>query len=525
MVDKADIHTLISTLGLKGHKDVKQTQSCIEIETAEHLYNIRKFDSNETTIDFERVLSEALAEEYVQMGIDWNFEELDFDGHSYFVERREKLKGLTSNECSLEEALVESSKAERDVERKLGFPHLVAQVRQELKMNEVSCACVARRTKLDYEDFAVKDGHVICLSNQNHFLALGNSEGLWQRGYDDIIKLVHLNNRKFYFAAKDEGNHIADNCLICFGEWWLFSESVGEGFLRQRVRNFQKLEEMNAANLKILASKQTGEIRFKTHEKEKRCNREDEVVNKMSDDENEAPPPASGEGVLTKLVELELQSGLCSKVHKNFNFYRKELINVNDVKIRDASLVMSHEDHFWRQIEYDASLAYVNNLWVVTEFNPRGRIIKGQEFDNWSSHLRTIDSFYPKVKKLIIVYLTNEFCEGYLNGHFDPRSFDTAYGAMVGFAPPKNSETFPSRKLFREFLSKFTRNNNDLFNLFFFLHNVISTLTIDVTFPTCINKNDCKGNFTCEHSKNFACYSDCKNSMLYDVAQIVAAKS
>lgn len=522
MIDKKAIEKLISALGLTSYEIVKQSSCCVVVETPEHFYNIRRFDSDNPTIDFERVVSKAFAEEYAQMGIDWSFEELVFGGSLYFVERREKLRVLTPKDCSLEQAINKSSKVSRKIERELGFGHLVAQVRQELQMCEVSCACVARKINPKHDDFALIDGHIICFSNQNRFLALGNSEGFWERDRNDIVKLVHLKIGNFYLASKNECSHNANNCLTCFGEWWLYSESVGEELLMQREKNFQELEEMNSANLKILVSKKTGDCFNESHQKDERCNQEDKSIDNACGNEEEPLVTHIDEGVLRQTVELELKSGCCSKVLKDFNYYQKELLNVSDIKIINATLTNPCEDEFWCQLESHASSDAVNNLWAVTQLNPNGEIIKNQEFRNWSSHMRTIDSFYPQVKKLISVYLTEEFCESYLKGNFDTCWFNHAFGSMVGFVPPKSSGTFPARKLFRDFLRKFIRVSEGLFNLCFFLHNLISASSLDLTFPIHVDAMKSPHAIQREHMDCYSCYSDCTNSMLCDVAQIMA---
>lgn len=250
---------LISRLGLQDFEIVKNENECITLESPDYFYKMRRFDSEDPTIYFECILGQAFAEEYRRLGIDWKFCEVSLDDGFWAVEVREKLDVLNPGQFSLQEALLQSAKVTRTVERKLGFPNLTAQIRQEAKFDDVDRIYILRYAKPQFHDFAIKSGLIVCLGSSNRFLALSDRDGNWKHSKQGITREVSLNCQKCFFSGKNESSieqklgkfQISNN-----GFWWIFSHEVGTKMSSDRDRALLQVQKMNLVNLKILTKKQ-----------------------------------------------------------------------------------------------------------------------------------------------------------------------------------------------------------------------------------------------------------------------------
>ncbi len=246
---------LLSYLKIESFDVIKNNNNCVTIETRDYFYKIRKFALGDPTAYFEHILGLAFADEYRRLGLEWEYLKMTLNCDSYAIEKREKLKVLTQEECSIQEALLESSKVTRIVEKKLGFPHLVAQVRQEIKFEDVERIYVLRDAKPSHEDFAIKNGKIFALGSLNRFLGLSDMNGNWKNCKQNFAKPVNLLRVKCCFASKNAFKHRNNSNrfhLLSDGFWWIFSGENGAEIMRKRQEDILCLQKMNETNLEIL---------------------------------------------------------------------------------------------------------------------------------------------------------------------------------------------------------------------------------------------------------------------------------
>ena len=251
-------------LGFTTYQIVKSKNRCFVLETPDCFYKIKEFDPKDPFVYFDHILNVAFAEELRQMGLNWEFSTLKVKwsdnnaDKSFAIERRQKLAILNQKECSLNEALVESSKVTRRVELNLGFPNLQAQIRQLPKFDRVSRICLMRDDDLRYEDFACLNGDVVCLGSSNRFLGMCDEDGNWFDLTENIGKMVRLNFETCFFASRKEYSTTEESRCFhssCDGFWWIYSEEFGSEMLMAAERKADELEKMNVVNLKILTEK------------------------------------------------------------------------------------------------------------------------------------------------------------------------------------------------------------------------------------------------------------------------------
>lgn len=265
----------LSCLRLPAFNVVKKSENTIVLETEDNFIKIYQENEEDPRCLFKQIVLSAFADEHKKMGIEWEFETHQNDtGGVCFVERREKLHVLTKSDATLEHAIKMSAKVTRQVERKLGFPQLTAQVSQKMNIDSFTRACLARHSLASLDDYASKDGKIISLGTSNMFLALinDNDEHRWLSSLPQIVEQVVLKCGNFIFAPKnmfENEDEIAGKLLKPVSRWWCFSEDIS-GIEEVRNSLFNSMEEMFSANVRILSSKTSQPVRVENDFHEER---------------------------------------------------------------------------------------------------------------------------------------------------------------------------------------------------------------------------------------------------------------
>lgn len=245
---------LLATFNLSDFRIVKNENRCATLETPDCFYKIREFTSDNPLVYFDCILGEAFAEEYERIGIEWEYFTRQFDDRFFEIEKRQKLKLLTSNQCSLEEAVSECQKTATKIERKLGFSDAVRQIRTELQFDNVKRIFIKRDNAPSLDDFACLNGQIICLGTSSRYLALADAEGNLLKDKEDIVKMLDLSFGRVGFASASlsvndkTGQFYTSN----YGRWWIYSEGIGKKLISDCYGG-GGLQEMNKTNLRILA--------------------------------------------------------------------------------------------------------------------------------------------------------------------------------------------------------------------------------------------------------------------------------
>lgn len=247
----------LSCLKLPTFEVVKETKNTVVLETTSNFIKVHLVDAQDPRIEFRHIVLSAFAEEYRQMGIDWEVQFVTDDVFgALIVERREKLQVLTEADATVGKALKSVAKTTRKVERKLGFPKLTAQVAQMLGVDSLSKIIIARNTESTIDDFAMKNGQIVSLGSSELFLATINNDE-WASNLPQVVGKVSLNCGAFIFAPDnmfDDREDVAGTLFRSISMWWCFSLDVA-GVLDARKQHFKSMEKMFSTNAKILHSK------------------------------------------------------------------------------------------------------------------------------------------------------------------------------------------------------------------------------------------------------------------------------
>lgn len=221
--------------------------------------------------------------------------------------------------------------------------------------------------------------------------------------------------------------------------------------------------------------------------------------------------------------------------------------------------------------EYGAS-----GVWICTSWDAHGRFTTEQRKKNWEFHMKNMSAYYPWVKKNTTIILTQQLCEMYLEGEFEPKSFMDDFETFLFYKQPGmfaldsngtgdmselidsaehgNSDEvlmatkqaiekalgfrfFPERKIFRKFLIKYAKNDTDtyerLFNIVFRADELSrnfnnryeadaqdrdknSNLESSSAVDSIINKDCPIEPFEKKHIINYATYIDSNDCMICD---------
>lgn len=483
-----------------GDVSVKDTFSNNQflIETNNYWY---KFYTNRKKW-LDHFVREALAKEYQESGIVWNFCSEVENGRFFDFESRSKFRVATSSQDGpFEKVLLSVSPLFKKVEERLGFYDMLEQLKQ---YEEFSCVDSLKLTRTEF--------------NKHNDYAYFNSQA------------ILLDDADFCIVPVDEDARVVDvlptdrfSVKMPYGEFDFEPCGLGNAPISKcdRVRVSQ-----NILKHKIYAGWEL--VRGENHSENtaefglKRSNKAFSSVDCTSDSLiSKVRPQYKSKFDFKHVVEIEMKGSFNELPSKNVSYYDDKLKAETNPEILTTSLTHPTEDDFWDAIEQVTQAE--DSVWVITQLNPCDSALEDREFVNWSSHLKTIGSYYPAVNKLITVSMTKNLCETYLSGNIDIESLSGLFGAMIGFIPPSDEGTFPSRKLFRRFLLKFARDNCGLFEPCFLKHNSITNsfpLQGSLTHHNEGSKFEMAG---CNHPKSYSCYCDCDGCMLCDIEQALLA--
>ena len=217
----------------------------------------RNIDVSDSTGHFSVIVHAAFAEVYQQLGIDWEHSIVQEDGNFFEIERVSELKSAADAGFSLEEAQVLSAEITRKVERKLGFPSLFLQVRNNLSFNQVRRLSLVSVVDENLDDFYVQNDHVIYCGISKWFVAAFDASGKWMTTLLAECVPVSLESGDFYFAPFNFAERVADaeSVLHMSSKWWLFDKENITELRSSSDEAVSELEEMYSNNLKIMTQK------------------------------------------------------------------------------------------------------------------------------------------------------------------------------------------------------------------------------------------------------------------------------
>lgn len=198
---------------------------------------------------FDELVRCAFVAEFKAMGIEWN---------TPAVLTSAKDAGL----CA-QDALRRSLKIVRRVQKRLEFPRLFAQIKQQGNFDGICKMVLANASSMSIENYAVCKGEVLPLMGENWFIALLNSEGVWEPNVLTQAVPVTLSYGNFYFTERKliltrecAIEKIFENC----SKWWMFPEGVGP-VKAYREHLMKEMNVMMKNDIKILYSKKLHEVK------------------------------------------------------------------------------------------------------------------------------------------------------------------------------------------------------------------------------------------------------------------------
>jgi len=196
-------------------------------------------------------------------------------------------------------------------------------------------------------------------------------------------------------------------------------------------------------------------------------------------------------------------------------------------------------------------------LWICTSYDVIGRFHSDKMLETWQTHMLKMHNDYPFVKLNTTIIVMGKLCDMYLDNKFSFREFIDKYNTAIflkqpgsgtlndererDVSNPKDLERlkkvimeervpgmFPKRKLFLKFLTKFAKEEPELYDRLYnieyradvLVRNFNSIDRLDKSFErdkhaviedqasTCIND--------CGHIIEYAAYIDCDNCAICD---------
>ena len=475
---------------------IKRTLSSNQflVETDNYWYKIYM---NSKVLD--HLVRSELAKQYQDLGLTWDFFTEERGGCFFDFERRQKFRVATpSQDGPFEKILLSFSTFYEKVEESLGFPKVLKQLKHHKEFVGVDLLKLTRNEFNKHNDYAFLDSQAILLDDANFCIVpLDKKADVVHVAPNDRF-VVQVSHETFEFLPDGTSRPFYDNCDRV---------RVANSILRHKIYGGWVLSKCDNSNADLKSVDHIGSSKQSSFApiKQNSCKSatRSSLDSKLS---------------LKEIAEIEMKGSGREDTFKNFSYYDKKLDDDKMPTIINASLTKPCEDDFWKAL--DEVSEDNDNVWVVSEFNPKDSFLSDEELVNWSSHMKTIDPYYPTVSKLINVSATREVCERYLSGNIDFVGLSVEFGSMIGFVAPSIPTSFPSRTLFRKFLLKFARDHEGIYELCFLKHSLISKLVLP---DRCMGNCDAEPRLkksSCGHLGTYACYSDCEDCMLCDVERI-----
>ena len=435
----SSINKLESNDGLATSENLvkwKSYEHQVVIESDSYFYKIYECMPN-TTQMFDHQVRECLVIVMQELGLDWKLISFERDGQVFDFEQRQKLKVATPEDAKFGEILVSVSESYDRVERMLNFDIILGQLHEMGEFLDVKKLKLTRHCFNKYIDYAVFENNFILLDDAEFYIAPTDDAGnIINVPYVHDFKIT-INGEEYSLTklhAKSSNERLSEGLLDAV-------EDVYPGWLLLPER----IEQMSDERMN-----ETG----------------------MSSDEEQTGAMMSSEKALSHLVESSVSDfysrveeaskvGFCDeRAVKNQHLWTE--VDSDAINF-ESYLTDRHEKKLYSQLEDASTLE--QQVCLQTALNSNGELLLEEEesFVVWASHMKTISAYFPEVLKVTRIFLTQEFCEYYLNGNFHPQDFMDRYSTMISYVHPTQPQEFPARRTFKRFLLKYAKTGEKSF--------------------------------------------------------------
>ena len=419
---------------------------------------------------FYSQIRRCLAKAYNNLGIYWKVITFERGGSLFDFEQREKLRVATEDDSTLDDVLSSFSSVLKEVEEMLEFDSIVSQLKEACGavFNDLKELKLGRYCRNKFDDFAIFENIAILLDDADFYVALVNSEGEHYDVPPEVEVPIKTSYGDFLFTKKichsndgfSEKRTVPKHDVSIHG-WYLYSFSATADETRSKQHN-------SKTKTKGIVKRESSGILSK------------EVKNRID--------------------SVEFIAGMKDEVEQESKSYRidetdAEIIEV-DCQADDKLSLFEFLDKFEDEFEKSRLKGemFRHSLVVCTNFDGVSQTFEEAQFSLWANAMTAISAYYPHVKKLTKIALTEHFCNKVLQGEFCVEKFQQRFRTDIRFFFPVDQLTFPKRRLFREVALRFAKSSPEFLNRFFCHEEDV---------------RDCK------------CYSDSEASMVEDFKQII----
>ena len=465
--DNADIQTSDSLVKWKSYKHQ------VVVESGQHFYKIYEATKN-TPMMFDHIVRVAVSQVMQEIGVDWRLVTFDRGCDVFDFEQRGKFQVATSKDCEFEDILVSMSRIYSRVQEILEFDSILKQLQSKPEFERVDALQITRCCVNKFDDYAFFGEQVVLLDDADFYITLLDERGqvLDIPNFEDIP--VKTSSCDYFFknfrahSTNMRRGADGDDAERVFHGWILLPQS---GNADSQSDQSQRGE---APSL-VLTNNQLMQ---------------------------------EADSIIAFQVKLSASNESYERKANSMN----ERVGDGDVSLK-SQLVEESEDELYEKLEELECSA--SNVWLETELNPNCITRNHDDMVIWGSHMKAISTYFPKISKQTTIFLTNDFCNSYVDCGFSVSNFTGLFNTTVRFLPPNVPDTLPSRKTYRKFLLKFLKEEPELSFLFSRYFNEL-------------NESD-KGDFNqfCDqkHSVIYDAYCDCHGCMLCDYQNVEEALS
>lgn len=473
-------NALSSIASLEDNADVPSNEPLVKwksyihqvvVESGQHFYKIYEVTKN-TPMMFDHIVRVAVAQVMQEIGVDWKLVTFDRGRDVFDFEQREKLRVATPEDGEFEEILVSMASVYSRVHEILEFGSILKQLQSKPEFKPVNELQLTRSSVNKFDDYAFFDDQVVLLDDADFYITLLDASGqvLDVPCFEDIP--VKTSSGDFNFkkyrahSTKMRKGEEKDDLEGVFHGWILLPQSHDAVCQNDGPKKGGTSSIVTAGNHLI----QEGDLSIASQVKLSAFN-EPHKQNDSSIEEQ----AGDDDIVLKSQLEGESEDGLYEKLE---------------------------------QLEGSSS-----NVWLKTEFNPNCATRNHDSLVVWGSHMKATGEYFPNVHKQTTIFLTDDFCNSYVDDGFSVGDFASLFSTAVRFLPPNVSEAFPSRKVFRKFLLKFLKGEPNMSFLFSRYFCELGGSEINDVNQYCDK----------EHSVIYDAYCDCHGCMVCDFLSVKEA--
>ena len=352
----------------------------VVVEAKEHFYKIYEEDLTGHGV-FDSSVRQCLAKVYAEMGIEWNIASFVRDGKIFDFEQREKLRVASEGDGPFEKILLSFSYVLDKVESMLEFESICGQLQVDPAFADVANLKLTRYCFNKYADFAIVNGHAVILDDADWHIALADAKG------EPIIVApgpevpVSTSYGEFVFTSRMSWEADVPQHNSVSHAWYLIP----------------KIDESNLYHCDDVAIQKSSEVHI-------RQNKVSKQVHKMS-----------------------LLSGVSQDEKEQFTIsFPKKTDVVSDI---DLSAPLSRENFEFLEglIEQAKSDVWISSFVDVANFR------------TWELNMQALNAYFPEIKKVTKIALTQEFCETFVAEGFDVPDFCGRHQTSVIFVSPTMS--------------------------------------------------------------------------------------